>query len=422
MSFYLLPYSLVFFLASFSTFAAGVIAWRRRAKTGGWAFAGIMISASEWAFASAVETLVDTVEAKVLWSQIEYMGYSCAATFFLLFALRYTQKSAWLTKGRMILLWIVPVTTALVAWTNPWHNLLWTGFGFDSPGTNVLTYHHGVWFWFFVLYSYAMNVAAFAVLLRSYFYAATPIRRQMVSLIVATLFPIVTSMVYVTGHSPIKGMDTAALGFSAAGLIVAWSMFRLRLLDLVPVGRAALVEHIPDAILVIDEKCRIADINPAALQLFGTGTTSPVGRDVHRLTAQFPVLDDLLDAAIETHAEIRIETDRRRYFDVSVLPLAIGNDIQGRLVMLRDITVRTNALLEQKRTIQELTKALAEIKTLSGLLPICSACKKIRDDAGYWTQIEAYIKDHSDADFTHGICPDCAKKLYPDYFRRKGID
>ncbi len=54
-----------------------------------------------------------------------------------------------------------------------------------------------------------------------------------------------------------------------------------------------------------------------------------------------------------------------------------------------------------------------EIKTLKGFLSICSSCKKIRDDKGYWTQIEAYIRDHSEAEFTHGICPECFKKLYP---------
>jgi uncharacterized protein YacL len=67
---------------------------------------------------------------------------------------------------------------------------------------------------------------------------------------------------------------------------------------------------------------------------------------------------------------------------------------------------------------QELEKALSEVKELSGLLPICSSCKKIRDDSGYWNQIEEYIKDHSKADFTHGLCPHCAEKLYPEHYKR----
>jgi hypothetical protein len=65
--------------------------------------------------------------------------------------------------------------------------------------------------------------------------------------------------------------------------------------------------------------------------------------------------------------------------------------------------------------IRELRQALANVKQLTGLLPICSHCKKIRDDKGYWNQIEVYIDQHSEARFSHGICQDCAKKYYPDY-------
>lgn len=69
---------------------------------------------------------------------------------------------------------------------------------------------------------------------------------------------------------------------------------------------------------------------------------------------------------------------------------------------------------EKSEAIVKLNKALQEVKTLSGFLPICASCKKIRDDKGYWYQIEAYISEHSEAEFSHGICPECAQKLYPD--------
>jgi hypothetical protein len=71
---------------------------------------------------------------------------------------------------------------------------------------------------------------------------------------------------------------------------------------------------------------------------------------------------------------------------------------------------------EREMAIDRREKALEDIKILRGFLPICAACKKIRDDKGYWSQIEDYIQTHSEADFSHGICPDCAKKLYPEFF------
>lgn len=66
--------------------------------------------------------------------------------------------------------------------------------------------------------------------------------------------------------------------------------------------------------------------------------------------------------------------------------------------------------------IYELNKALSNVKRLSGLIPICSSCKRIRDDKGYWNQIDSYIREHSEAEFSHGICPECMKKLYPDFY------
>jgi hypothetical protein len=68
-------------------------------------------------------------------------------------------------------------------------------------------------------------------------------------------------------------------------------------------------------------------------------------------------------------------------------------------------------------TIEQLKTTLSEVKTLSGLLPICASCKRIRDDKGYWNLIETYIKEHSDADFTHGLCPECTKALYPQLYK-----
>jgi len=79
----------------------------------------------------------------------------------------------------------------------------------------------------------------------------------------------------------------------------------------------------------------------------------------------------------------------------------------------KDELVKTNQDLDKKNN--ELRVALGEVKTLSGLLPICISCKKIRDDKGYWNKIETYISEHSEAKFSHGICQECEKKLYPDY-------
>lgn len=81
-----------------------------------------------------------------------------------------------------------------------------------------------------------------------------------------------------------------------------------------------------------------------------------------------------------------------------------------------DITDRKRIEEERNQLVLNLQLALAEIKTLKGIVPICSFCKKIRDDKGYWEQVEVYVKRHTEADFSHGICPECRKKHYPEYY------
>lgn len=92
----------------------------------------------------------------------------------------------------------------------------------------------------------------------------------------------------------------------------------------------------------------------------------------------------------------------------------VRKERQQKAGLLDSLTASQQTNEERSRLIRELQDALANVKTLQGLLPICSLCKKVRDDRGYWSQIETYLRKHSQADFSHGICPECVGKLYPD--------
>jgi hypothetical protein len=91
----------------------------------------------------------------------------------------------------------------------------------------------------------------------------------------------------------------------------------------------------------------------------------------------------------------------------------VAREEQLILLAVEDITARRIAEEERDKLHLEHVEALTRVKTLAGMLPICANCKKIRNDDGYWKQIEAYISEHSEAKFTHGLCPECAAKLYP---------
>jgi len=100
--------------------------------------------------------------------------------------------------------------------------------------------------------------------------------------------------------------------------------------------------------------------------------------------------------------------------------IILYRDLSGNLLsydgVVKDVTERRLAEVERDKLIIELQEALAKVRHLSGLLPICASCKKIRNDEGFWEQVETYISEHSEVLFSHAICPECGKKLYPEYY------
>ncbi|UCD78467.1 MAG: hypothetical protein JSW26_24140 [Desulfobacterales bacterium] len=103
-------------------------------------------------------------------------------------------------------------------------------------------------------------------------------------------------------------------------------------------------------------------------------------------------------------------------FSVSMLPWGLAFMLSNALIGILWGKIK-RADEEKLKMIIELRRAFDRVKTLSGLLPICASCKNVRDDQGYWNRIEAYIEAYSEAQFSHGICPECAKKLYPEFYR-----
>ena len=120
------------------------------------------------------------------------------------------------------------------------------------------------------------------------------------------------------------------------------------------------------------------------------------------------------ETSIDEVVDIECFDGTRKTILNSALPLrASDGNISGAIIINQDISERRKAEIERDHLIRQLQTAVAEVHTLSGLLPICASCKKIRDGANQWHGIESYIADRSTAQFSHGICPECVNRLYP---------
>jgi len=187
---------------------------------------------------------------------------------------------------------------------------------------------------------------------------------------------------------------------------------------------ASIVQTCDDAIISQTLGGTVLSWNSGAEKMFGYNAHEMVGESIETLVPsdqqeEISIIRDVIERGRRVE---RIETQRLRRdgvaLDVSITvsPIKDANgDIQGASIVLRDITERKRQEKERLRLIEELKEALKRVKTLNGLLPICASCKKIRNDGGYWEQVETYIRTRSNAEFTHGICPDCVRSLYPEY-------
>jgi PAS domain S-box-containing protein len=172
-------------------------------------------------------------------------------------------------------------------------------------------------------------------------------------------------------------------------------------------------------VLVLSDDLTIENANPAACQFCGFTHDEIKGRPLRSLfqvdSLQVPISG--MDGG-ESSKVYEFETSLKKDNAEGIQLLAKMNVFkigasQRVVLILRDITERKKAEHEREELINKLTDALAEVRALSGLLPICAHCKKIRDDKGYWKQLEEYFHTHSDVRFSHGLCPDCVKELYP---------
>ena len=182
----------------------------------------------------------------------------------------------------------------------------------------------------------------------------------------------------------------------------------------------ALFDKNSSVMLLIDpETGNIIDGNPSACTYYGypKPTLTKMKITEINLLPEKEVFEEMNKARTEErkHFNFRHRLSDGDIRDVEVYSGPIS--VKGKALLcsiIHDISERKVAEREREALIIKLQKALSEVKTLRGFLPICASCKKIRDDTGYWKQIETYIREHSDAEFSHGICPDCAKKIYPD--------
>jgi diguanylate cyclase (GGDEF)-like protein/PAS domain S-box-containing protein len=339
------------------------LAWRRRNTPGATSLAWLMLAVAWWSVALAVEYMTTGIPGKVFWAKLEFIGSLSCPVFFLLLALDYNHLQAWLTRRNIALLFVIPGVTLGLAATNEWHGLVWTSFTPSPVGQNLLIYGTGVAYWIGVVgYSYLTLLAGTMLIAWAAFRFPAVYRPQALAILLGALVPWVGDLIQETNLAP--SIELTPVVLVVSGVVIAWSIFRLGLLDLMPVARETLVETMTDGLLVLDVQNRVVDLNPAAQALLPVPLAQVLGRPAAEALAVWPALARASVAPTE-QAELRQEgPGETRMFDLQRTPLRHQtNALTGQLLVLHDMTQRKQveaALRASQQKYQQLVETMQE--------------------------------------------------------------
>jgi PAS domain-containing protein len=387
--------------------SAAIAIFQRREVRGGRPLGMMLLAAAIWALCDAIELHLPTVEGRRFISQVQYFGVVSCAPLLLHAAMELARLDSRLTRPVLILIWGIPLTSLALAWTSAWHTLIWTSIEMPRDGSPFSTYHYGPWFWVLATQHYVMTAISTVILLSARRRVTHAFRAPMMAVVVAMAISWVGNILYIFKLGPWPGLNYLTMSLGLSGAVLAWAVVSEGLLDLLPRAREALLETIADGVTILDRTDRVIYSNAAAQDHLGMTTgASSVPASIR--------IPDKNRTSTPWLGELAVPNgSATRWVDMRVDPIADRwGDVAGRLVVTRDITVRKVLEGERERLIVELKAALSEVRALEELLPICASCKKVRDDKGYWSQIDVYLQTRAAVEFTHGICPDCDAKLY----------
>lgn len=346
MTFVVTPYAIASAVAAVVALIVAVVAYPRRASPGGRSLTALMLSATIWSAFTALEYAAVGIPGKVFWAKLEYLGVVSAPVFFLLLALEYHGSERWLSRRKLFGLAVIPLITQSLALTNEWHGLIWSSFAPSLTGQNLLIYGHGLWYYIGVTgYSSVLMLIGTALLIRAALRYPNVYRSQATALIFGALVPWLGSVLYALNISPWPGYDPASPLMAFTGALFALGIFRFRLLNLAPVARHTVIESMRDAMIVLDDRDRIVDLNRAAQYLIGASETTVIGQAIDQVLRTWQIPLDTLHDQSQTHLELELPIQQEmRQYDAQLSPLTDSRgNLTGRVILLHDVTERNRA-------------------------------------------------------------------------------
>ncbi|MBI5835493.1 MAG: hypothetical protein HZB16_24585 [Armatimonadetes bacterium] len=316
-----------------------VAIWRQQQTVAARWFAAALMATAVAALGSALEAAFVPLSAKILASKLGYVGNVAIGPCFFMFSMEHSPPRPAMTTRRHLALWFLPLVTLLLVFTNEWHHLTWpTVTPTAGPQGAAAIYGHGLGVWGVAGYSYLLMAVSTAMLLRTVRHGPALYRQQARPVTLAIGVGILANAAYLAGLSPWPGVDLLPVVLSGCGVLLGWSVFGLRLLDLVPVARGFAVEHLTDAVLTFDQRLRLVDANPAARGLLDRPLAP--GTSAAEALAGYPVVLAALTQGVDGRVDqpLSVAGQAVRWIDASLTTLRWLERPVGRVVVMRDVS------------------------------------------------------------------------------------
>jgi len=340
--------TIVFVLAGTAMMVAlllAVYAWWRGDTLGARPFALLIFAVAWWCLGVILGIASPDLPTKLFWAKFVFFPIVTVPVAWLAFILEYTGRAQWLSRRNVLLLSIEPVITFVLAWTNEYHKLIYTSTQIDlSNGFPMVQSTFGPWLWVHAAYGYSLMLVGTLLLIWTTFRMPSVYRLQAISLLIGSLFPWFSNIVSISGLNPIPALDLTPIAFAFSGVVFAWGLFRLGLLDLLPVARDMVIEQMADGLMVLDARDRILDANPALQRLVGLPMNKIIGNPVDEF---FPNWRRLIESTPQGSVQKEISLNSgagQSSYAVRITSLFNQEKrLTGRVVTLDDVTDRKRA-------------------------------------------------------------------------------
>lgn len=362
MTFTYTPYVLALMLSTALMAGLALYVWRDSShKSLTPRFANVLVLAGVWSFCFALELAADDLQAKIFFSNLQYIAISLLPVAVLSLAMKFTGRVR-VYRAAMSLAGIFTIITILVIVTGHYHTLFRHDYHLVvENGVSHLAVKNGPWFLVAAILANLILTPALVMLVEFAFRAPRLYRRQSLMMVAALLPPQIFTDLYLLGVTPIPDLNLTPLVFLYSGLVILLGVMEVQLVEVVPIARATIIDKMQDSILVMDAKNRLVDINPAGCKLVEQTLDQVIGQPIEQVVARWPEVLHLYGGASQARGEIKIqEPHETYYYEVQIFPiLASGSRVSGRLAILRNIT-------DRKRTEEEL-RYLGTHDALTGL-------------------------------------------------------